>query len=246
MTMMILVGGIALFVIGIGVLIFTPAPPDSNNFQHLPGQSPINNLLTDGDKNDIQLPTIFNQADIVSKLYQLQNAPSIFDQYVYLVWNKFSNSNQRRLLLQSVDTFEAGKKLIDANTEFQRAMNEFNRLHIEDKIKRKEGDVKLAQLDAEEEDAKLRKDTIKDQRARLKQPQAVTLLDPVDNDDSVFGEKQCKLNELQRKKQSQEQKINSDPTLSAQDRKERLDLLELNYQQEKLKLQVGFGGFEDD
>jgi hypothetical protein len=250
MTMMIIIGGVVLFVVGIGVLIFTPAPNTTNsNFSHLPGQSPIDKLLSDGSQNNtVQLPEIFNQADIVSKLYKLQNAPSVFDMYVMLLLNKFSADGQKRFILQEATKFEAGKKLIDANTELQRSLNEFNRLNVEDKVKRKEGDVKLAQLDADIAEAKLRKTTFNDQRKNIKQPPLAPNLQATstNTEDLVFGEKQRKLEELQRKKQSQEQKINNDVSLSAQDRKERLDLLDATYQQEKLKLQVGFGGFEDD
>lgn len=250
MALTILIGGIALFAIAAGIFLLLPAPHDSHfrSYKPLPGQSPIDKLLSDGSSNkEIQLPEIFNQAEVVKKLYMLQNSPSIFDKYVLLVWNKFSTATERQLLLQSVKSFQTGQKLLEANTEFQRAMNEFNRLSLEDKIKRKEVDLRLTQLETDIADVKLRKATIKNERNKLKQPQVVPPpLDPADSDDSVFGEKQRKLDDLQKKKKTQEQKINNDTNLSDQERKERLAFLETTYQQEKMKLQVGFGGFEDD
>jgi hypothetical protein len=242
----IIVGGIGLVVVGFGVFILTKASSKLRDGYLPPAEAPLNRLL-DGNGTQIQLPEVLDQRRIINQLQQLQDAPSIFEIYVIRLWKKFASHNDRALLLDWVKTFEVGKQVIDAHAEMQRSQNEFNRLHIEDTVKCKEADVKLANFDADIEEANLRKAMAAVQRKRIKQsdttpePQA-----PEATTDGLLGDKQKELEQLQARKRAEERKINNNGSLSEQERKERLGVLESTYQQEKLKVQVGFGGFEED
>lgn len=250
MMITIVICGAAIIVVGLSIFILGPAPANSpfRSFKHLPGQSPVNKLINgSSEASDVVLPDIFNEQEIINQLRQLQNSPTIFDMYVQRLWHKFNSHNEKKLLLDWVSTFEVGKQVIDANIELQRANNERRRLHLEDKIIRKEADVRIAQLEADEQEAKLRKDGLVQQRQHIKNPPAPSKLEtPQEPTDSVLAEQQRKLEQLQREKQAEKYKVLNDPSLSEEERKERLNYLEANYQKELVKLQIGFGGFEDD
>lgn len=63
---------------------------------------------------------------------------------------------------------------------------------------------------------------------------------------SALGQKLAKVRKLQEDKRKQENNINNDTSLTEKERKEQLDSLEKTFQQEKTKIELGFGSFEED
>ena len=105
---------------------------------------------------DITVPAVFDERRIKSDLQRLAATPSLFSKYVAVARSRFTKSTEIALLNQWTAVYQTATRAVQARTELDRAVHEHSQLHREYEIKDKEKDLRLAELDADIEEAKAR------------------------------------------------------------------------------------------
>ena len=105
-----------------------------------------------------KVPDLFDEGRIKSDLAKLSNRPTALAQYLAQAQVRFTGDRQIAVLEQWTKFYNAGKAVIAARTELARAHADLQQVSTESEIKLKEKEVKIAALNAELEDAALRKD----------------------------------------------------------------------------------------
>lgn len=113
-------------------------------------------------------PDVFDQQRILADLVELADQPLLVKQYVTRLRKRFTTGNQVALLNNWQSLYESATSTIEAKTKLRRAQSEYQQLEAEDDIKRKEKEVRLAELDAQEKEALLRRDQAERQRVDLR------------------------------------------------------------------------------
>lgn len=124
-------------------------PPPSLQFSSIES-SPLS--LT-----NVNVPDVFNESRIKSDLAVLSRQPTLLAQYIAQAEIRFSHARQIAVLERWTQFYNVGKEVIIARTDLIRAHNDFLQVNREGEIRAREKDVKLAHLDADLEEADLRK-----------------------------------------------------------------------------------------
>jgi hypothetical protein len=119
---------------------------------------------------DLTVPEAFDGRIILAELVSLADKPDVVDQFFYLLRNRFEKSGKIDLLNQWERMYKSAKNTIEAKTALLRAQREYIQLGEEDKIKNKETEVRLARLDADKAEQRLRKEQAKKALEELNNP----------------------------------------------------------------------------
>jgi len=214
--------------------------------------------------NALVLPDVFDEQRIRADLQRLADQPNLFAQYVERARHRFTKAQEIKILEHWTDFYRQGKAVVEAKTDLRRAQHNYHQLDYEEEIKRREKEVALAKLEAEEREHRLRAaraehelKTIGQQSQESAQiteeEQKMQLAKKRVRQDIHFkvhtqaGQKLTTLAELQRWRKEQRRLIIADETLTLDEQEEQLELLDEEYQREKKKLdQPGVQVFEEE
>ena len=114
-----------------------------------------------------KVPDLFDEGRIKSDLARLSDQPTALAQYIAQAQVRFTQKRQMAVLARWTEFYNAGKAVIAARTELARAHADLQQVSTETEIKLKEKEVKIAALNAELEEAALRKDDARIKRDNL-------------------------------------------------------------------------------
>lgn len=114
-----------------------------------------------------RVPDAFDEARIKSDLAKLAGQPSALAQYIAQAQLRFTQARQIAVLERWTEFYKAGKAVIAARTELARAHADLQQVNTEGEIKAKEKEVRIAALEAELEEAALRKEDARVRREKL-------------------------------------------------------------------------------
>ena len=213
--------------------------------------------------NALVLPDVFDEQRICADLQRLADQPNLFAQYVEQARHRFTKTQEIKILEHWTEYFRTGKAVVEAKTELRRAQHSYHQLDYEEEIKRKEKEVTLAKLEAEEREHKLRaakadhqlktigqqKETaqISEEEQKMQAAKKRVRQDIHFKVHTQAGQKLTTLFELQRWRKEQRRQIIADSSLTLDEQEEQLELLDEEYHREKKKLeQPGVKVFEEE
>jgi len=214
--------------------------------------------------NALVLPDVFDEQRIRADLQRLADQPNLFAQYVERARHRFTKANEIKILEHWTDYYRTGKEVVEAKTELRRAQHNYHQLDYEEEIKRREKEVALAKLEAEEREHRLRAAEADHKIRTLAQARQETAQISEEEEkmhaakkrvrqDIHFkvhtqaGQKLTTLSELQRWRKEQRRQIIADESLTLDEQEEQLELLDEEYNREKKKLdKPGVSVFEEE
>lgn len=123
--------------------------------------------LSRREQTAITVQNVFDETRILTDLVSLADQPSAVARYVER-WKKRSlTTGQIDLLNQWDRLYNSAANTIEAKTKLRRAQREYQQLEAEDEISRREKDVRLAELEAQKEEALLRGEEVRHKRGHL-------------------------------------------------------------------------------
>lgn len=223
--------------------------------------SPMKGQLTRVEQSSsLAVRDVFDERLILKDLEDLSTQPILFDQYIMRAKMRFTKNNQIALLNNWKRLYESATDTIEAATALREAQSKYSQFRKADEITFAEKEVKLAQLEADKQEAKLRT-----HRAIQKMSGAVSDNEPQSKEDRQMqaamerrrrdiyfdiqtrgGKKLTTLAELQRWYRQKRSDINHDRALSGSERDELHQMLENEFNKLKKELESDIDIYGDD
>lgn len=252
--------GVVLLIAALSLWVWLRRRPHGNDFEIM-NDSPGKGQLTRAENSSsLAVRDVFDERLILKDLEDLSAQPILFDQYIMRAKRRFTASNQIALLNNWKKLYESAKDTIEAKSELRRAQSKYSQLQYEDEINLREKEVKLAELSADEQEARLREHrarqkmsgTIPDERPLTVEDRQMHAAMERHRRDICFdiqtraGKKLTTLAELQRWYKQKRSDINHDRSLSGSDRDELHQMLENEFHKHKKELESDIDIFGDD
>lgn len=212
------------------------------------------------NSSSLEVRDVFDERLILKDLEDLSTQPLLFDQYIVRAKKRFTKSNQIALLNNWKRLYESATDTIEAATALRQAQSKYSQFRKADEITFAEKEVRLEQLEADKQEAKLRA-----HKARQQMLGAVPDNVPQSKEDKQMhaaverhrrdicfdiqtraGKKLTTLAELQRWYKQKRSDINHDRSLSGSDRDELHQMLENEFYKHKKELESDIDIFGDD
>jgi len=204
-----------------------------------------------------EVPDHFDEGIIREHLARIADS-ALLDQYVQRLRNRFTTSNQRAIIDHYISLYKKGSELVQARVKLQSTAHE-------GVIKQKELEVKLAELEANQEEHLYRKDKAVYKRQNVNREFEQPESSPGQNEEAKMeaarqrykrdirfkvdlkaGKRPYTVAALQQWRKEELVTIHHDATLSPSERIERCDAVEDAYQQEMKRLDRDINIFEDE
>jgi hypothetical protein len=175
----------------------------------------------------LSVPTVFDERRIRGDLVRLAATPSLFSKYVAVLRSRFSKATEIKLLDQWAALYQSAKQTVVARTDLDRAVHEHSQLHREYKIKDKEKDLRITELDADIAEADLRR--MRAQYAAYELKQSLSQAGQTGFSQPTYNDPQ----RLEQWYKQARQGIIADHSLSVEEQDQLLAALRVEYQQRR-------------
>lgn len=164
---LLIIGGIISVVIAIWLLWKLRQEAGGSSVESGEQAIPAQLTLSRSAPAAITVQNVFDETRILTDLVSLAEQPSAVARYIER-WKKRSlTTGQMDLLNQWDRLYNSAANTIEAKTKLRRAQSEYQQLEAEAEITRREKDVRLAELEAQKEEALLRGDEVRLKRGQL-------------------------------------------------------------------------------